>query len=101
MVIKTFKKKLKEEQTDKLFESIMLLNSIDECYDFFEDIGTVAEIKALAQRLEVAIMLDEKRTYKEIREKTGASDATISRVNRALLYGADGYKLIIKRLKER
>jgi len=91
--------KLKSEQIDKLFEAILLLKNIDECYNFFEDIGTVAEIKAFAQRLEVAIMLTEGKTYKEIKRKTGASEATISRVNRCLNYGSDGYKTIISRLK--
>lgn len=67
---------------------------------FFEDIGTVSEIKAFAQRLEVAKMLDAGKTYREIHEKTGASEATISRVSRALNYGADGYRLILERLKE-
>lgn len=93
-------KKLKDELTDKLFEAILLLKTKEECYSFFEDIGTVSEIKAFAQRLEVAKMLDQGKTYKEIHEKTGASEATISRVSRALYYGADGYRLILQRLKE-
>lgn len=92
--------KLKSEIVDKLFEAILLLKTKEECYSFFEDIGTVAEIKAFAQRLEVAKMLDVGKTYKEIHEKTGASEATISRVSRALNYGADGYRLILERLKE-
>lgn len=90
--------KIKDEMTDKLFEAILLLNSIEECYNFFEDICTIAEIKALAQRLEVAKMLREGKTYTEISERTGASTATISRINRALNYGADGYKTILDRL---
>lgn len=92
--------KLRSELTDKLFEAILLLKTKEECYSFFEDIGTVAEIKAFAQRLEVAKMLDKGNTYREIHEKTGASEATISRVSRALNYGADGYRLILERLKE-
>jgi len=93
-------KKLRSESVDKLFEAILLLKNKEECYSFFEDIGTVSEIKAFAQRLEVAKMLDEGKTYREIHEKTGASEATISRVSRALNYGADGYRLILERLKE-
>lgn len=92
--------KFKSDITDRLFEAILALKSIDECYMLFEDLCTVHEIQAIAQRLEVARMLDDKRTYIEIAEKTGASTATISRVNRALNYGTDGYKIIIKRLKE-
>jgi TrpR-related protein YerC/YecD len=92
--------KIKDELTDKLFEGILLLENIEECYNFFEDVCTIAEIKALAQRLEVARMLREKKTYTEIGEKTGASTATISRVNRCLNYGADGYNLIFERLEK-
>jgi len=92
--------KLKDEYTDRLFEAILKLENIEECYDFFEDLGTIAEIKAFAQRFAVAEMLTEKKTYKEIHEKTGASEATISRVSRSLFYGAGGYRLIIERLKE-
>jgi len=92
--------KIKDESTDKLFEAVLLLKSVEECYDFFEDICTISEIKALAQRLEVAKMLKAGRTYSEISEKTGASTATISRVNRCLNYGADGYKMILERLEE-
>ncbi|HEY9061417.1 MAG TPA: YerC/YecD family TrpR-related protein [Pseudobacteroides sp.] len=92
--------KIRDENTDKLFEAILLLNDIDECYSFFEDLCTVSEIKALAQRLEVAKMLKKGVTYTEIAEKTGASTATISRVNRCLNYGADGYKMVIERLEK-
>ncbi|TYQ12863.1 UNVERIFIED_CONTAM: Trp operon repressor family [Acetivibrio alkalicellulosi] len=91
--------KIKDKMTDSLFEAILLLKNLDECYNFFEDICTISEIKALAQRLEVAKMLREGRTYTEISEKTGASTATISRVNRALTYGADGYKTILDKLE--
>lgn len=92
-------KKLQDELTDKLFEAILLLNTREECYNFFEDVGTIAEIKAFAQRLEVAKMLDQGRTYRDIHEQTGASEATISRVSRSLNYGADGYRLVLERLK--
>ena len=93
--------KLRDEMTDKLFEAILLIKGIDECYNFFEDICTVSEIKAMAQRLEVAKMLKLGETYTEICEKTGASTATISRVNRCLNYGADGYRAILERLEEK
>lgn len=92
--------KLKDDMTDRLFEAILKLENIEECYAFFEDICTINEIKSLAQRLEVAKMLEEKRTYTEIQQITGASTATISRVNRCLSYGSDGYKLILERVKE-
>jgi len=93
--------KLKDKYTDQLFEAILTLETVDECYSFFEDLGTIAEIKAFAQRFAVASMLTEKKTYREIHEQTGASEATISRVNRALNYGADGYKLALERLNKR
>jgi TrpR-related protein YerC/YecD len=93
--------KLKDEHTDSLFEAILLLKNREECYNFFEDLCTIAEIKALAQRLEVAKMLREKKTYTDICEQTGASTATISRVNRCLVYGADGYNLVLDRMKEK
>lgn len=93
-----YQSKLQDEQVDMLFNAILKLENHEECYRFFEDICTINEIKALAQRLEVAMMLREKRTYNDIAEKTGASTATISRVNRALLYGADGYNRILSKL---
>ncbi|MCX7708598.1 MAG: YerC/YecD family TrpR-related protein [Clostridia bacterium] len=93
--------KIKDELTDKLFEAILQLKDLNECYNFFEDICTISEIKALAQRLEVAKMLRTGCTYTDICEKTGASTATISRVNRALNYGADGYKTILDRLEDK
>ena len=92
--------KLKDDLLDRLFEAVLVLENIDECYQFFEDICTVAELKSLAQRLEVAKMIQTKRTYWEITSRTGASTATISRVKRALNYGADGYKLVLERLSE-
>jgi len=90
--------KLKDDLLDRLFEAVLVLENIDECYQFFEDICTVAELKSLAQRLEVAKMIQTNRTYGEITSRTGASTATISRVKRALNYGADGYKLVLERL---
>jgi len=96
-----FNSKLKDETVDKLFEAILLLENEEECYRFFEDICTVSEIKSLAQRLEVAKMLTENRTYSSISSMTGASTATVSRVKRSLDYGADGYNLVLRRLRER
>ncbi len=93
--------KLRDEHTDGLFDAILLLKNREECYNFFEDLCTIAEIKALAQRLEVAKMLREKKTYTDICDETGASTATISRVNRCLVYGADGYNLVLDRLQEK
>lgn len=95
----TYHSRLKDDFTDRLFEAILALKNQEECYRFFEDIATVGELKALAQRLEVAKMLDQDLTYTDIAEKTGASTATISRVKRCLFFGADGYRLIIERLK--
>lgn len=92
--------RLKDDLTDSLFEAILLLETKEECYRFFQDIATVAEIKALAQRLEVARMLEADVTYTRIAEETGASSATISRVKRCLNYGADGYKMILERLEK-
>ena len=89
--------KLKDPLTDQLFKAIMLLDNEEECYQFFEDICTIGEIKALAQRLEVARMVQAGFIYDEIVAKTGASTATISRVKRCLLYGADGYKIALSR----
>lgn len=92
--------KLKDEAADLLFEAVLSLRNSDECYAFFEDLCTVAEIKSMAQRLHVAVLLRQGRTYSEICSLTGVSTATISRVNRALEYGADGYKLALERLRQ-
>ncbi|RVU55205.1 YerC/YecD family TrpR-related protein [Anaerosphaera multitolerans] len=91
--------KIKSEQTDNLFEAILTLETIEDCYRFFEDICTVKEIQAISQRLQVVKLLIKNKTYHEIEEETGASTATISRINRSLNYGADGYKLVLERLK--
>ncbi len=90
--------RLRDELLDRLFEAVLLLRNTDECYQFFEDVCTVAELRSLAQRLEVAKMLQNNHTYGDIASRTGASTATISRVKRSLNYGADGYKLILERL---
>ena len=92
-------KKIKTAAVDHLFEAILTLKSPEECYAFFEDVCTVNELLSLSQRYEVAKMLREKKTYLDIAERTGASTATISRVNRCLNYGTDGYKLAIDRVK--
>lgn len=83
---------------DQLFEAMMTLNSIEECYAFFEDLCTVNEVQSLSQRLEVARMLGKGCTYNQIEEETGASTATISRVKRCLMYGNDGYRMALTRL---
>lgn len=93
--------KLKDEFCDRLSEAVLKLETVDECYQFFEDICTISELKALAQRLEVARMLSEGNTYEAIVECTGASTATISRVKRCLLYGADGYNIVLARLPKK
>ena len=93
-------KKIKTEAVDHLFEAVLTLESPEECYAFFEDVCTVNELLSLSQRYEVARMLRDKKTYLEIAEKTGASSATISRVNRSLNYGNDGYDMVFARLKE-
>lgn len=90
--------KIKTEAVDSLLDAVLCLKDREECYRFFEDLCTVNELLSLSQRFEVASMLKEKRTYLEIAEKTGASTATISRVNRSLIYGNDGYDLVFDRL---
>lgn len=91
-------KKIKTESVDALFGAILALETKEECYSFFEDLCTVNELLSLSQRFEVAAMLRDKKTYLEIAEKTGASTATISRVNRSLNYGSDGYELVFNRM---
>lgn len=92
--------RLMDPMIDALFDAILLLENREECYRFFQDIATVSEIKALAQRLEVAKLLEKNITYTTIAQTTGASTATISRVKRCLYFGADGYQLILQRLAE-
>ncbi len=94
-------KKIQTDSVNHLFDAILCLETREECYDFFEDLCTVNELLSISQRYEVASMLKSHKTYLEIAEKTGASTATISRVNRSLNYGNDGYDLVLKRLKER
>lgn len=92
--------KIQDPSTDRLFQAVLTLSTQEECYQFFEDICTISEIKAMAQRLEVARMLKAGFIYDDIVEKTGASTATISRVKRCLYYGADGYKIVLERLEK-
>lgn len=94
-------KKVKTEALDLLFEAILCLKNKDECYTFFDDICTVNELLSITQRFEVAKMLREQKTYLEIAEKTGASTATISRVNRSLNYGNDGYDMVFNRMNNK
>lgn len=96
----SYESKLKNKETDDLFRAILSLQNEEECYRFFEDICTIKELQAISQRFQVAKLLAAKKTYHEIEEITNASTATISRVNRCLLYGADGYQLILKRGKK-
>ena len=107
---------LEKESSDTLYRAIVSLQDVDECRRFFQDLCTVdvdecrrffqdlctvSELKAMEQRMEVAMLLDQGLIYSDILERTGASSATISRVNRCLHYGADGYQAVIPRLKER
>jgi len=94
-------KKLKTDAVDYLFDAILSLKNRDECYSFFEDLCTVNELLSLSQRFEVAAMLKSHKTYREIADKTGASTATISRVNRSLNYGNDGYDLVFDRITQK
>ena len=91
-------KNIRTEAVDHLFEAILCLKDKEECYTFFEDVCTINEILSLSQRFEVAKMLVEKKTYLDISDKTGASTATISRVNRSLNYGCDGYRMVFERM---
>ncbi len=93
-------KSLHNRETDLLFEAILALNNLEECYLFFEDICTVKELQAITQRFQVACQLDLERNYLEVSEDTGASSATISRVNKCLMYGSGGYRTVLDRLKK-
>lgn len=93
-------KSVRTTAVSELFEAILTLQSEEECFDFFEDVCTVNELLSLAQRFEVAKMLKEGHTYMEVAKQTGASTATISRVNRSLNYGKDGYEMVFARMKK-
>ncbi|MBP3385160.1 MAG: TrpR-like protein YerC/YecD [Firmicutes bacterium] len=97
----SYESKFKREDIDELFQAILMLEDEEDCYRFFEDICTINEIHSIAQRLQVAKLLSEKKTYSEIEEITKASTATISRINKCLIYGSDGYKRILERMQER
>ena len=93
-----FTPRIQNEQTDMLMKALLSLQTVEDAYRFCEDVLTVNEIMSITQRLEVAVMLKHKITYQEIAKKTGASTATISRVNRSLLYGAEGYALVLRQI---
>ncbi len=93
--------KVQNEQIDKLFEAILSLDSIEECYRFFDDLCTINEIEAFGQRLMVAKMIHKKMTYQEIEKKTGISAATISKISKSFMYGPKGYKMIIDKLEDK
>lgn len=95
-----YETKIKNKEADDLFNAIISLEDLDDCYRFFEDLCTVKEIRAMSQRFEVAKLLMNKKTYSEIEANTGASTATISRINRTLQYGADGYAVVLGKNEE-
>ena len=93
-------KQHKKPRCDDMYRAILTLKTVDECKQFFDDLCTVTELQAMEQRYQVAVLLSEGMIYNDILEKTGASSATISRVNRSLQYGEDGYSVAFRRLKE-
>ena len=93
-----YESKYRREDIDELFDGILTLRDREDCYRFFEDICTINEIHSIAQRLQVAKLLSEKKTYNEIQKVTKASTATISRINKCIVYGADGYRRVLERL---
>ncbi|WP_315119324.1 YerC/YecD family TrpR-related protein [uncultured Clostridium sp.] len=95
-----YKSKIEDKEIDFLYDAILKLQTREECYKFFDDICTINEIQSLSQRMQVAKMLKDKRTYQDISITTGASTATISRVNRCLNYGSEGYEVVLSRLEE-
>jgi TrpR-related protein YerC/YecD len=96
-----YKSKFQSAETDLLFDAVLSMEGREDCYRFFEDVSTIKELRALSQRFFVAKLLSEGKTYQEIEECTGASTATISRINKCYRYGADGYKIAIRRISER
>ncbi len=93
--------KIRDENVDELLQAILTIQDLEECYNFFEDLCTATELKAISQRFIVAKMLHQHKVYSEIVAKTGASTATISRVNRSLTYGSDGYNTVLSRLAQK
>ena len=96
-----YQSKMKSEETDHLFKAILSLKTEEECYRFFDDLCTFSEIQAMTQRLQVAEMLEAGNTFSQISKEIGVSSATITRVNKCISYGADGYKIVLKRMKEK
>ena len=96
----SYQSKLRNEEIDDLFEAILALENQEECYRFFEDICTIKQLQSIAQWLQVAKLLRQKKTYSDIEKITTASTATISRINKCLVYGSDGYRLILDRLDQ-
>lgn len=102
MPIRAAKSKIaKKEKSDLLYKAILTLETPEECYQFFQDLCTISEMRAMEQRYEVATLLNEGMIYSDILERTGASSATISRVNRSLINGAGGYESVLEKMKER
>ena len=95
-----YESKLKRDDIDQLFDAVLTLEDREDCYRFFEDICTIKEIQDMSQRLEVARMLDLNKSYAEISKETGASTATISRVNKCLVYGSDGYRQALDKMED-
>lgn len=95
-----YESKMKSEETDHLFQAVLSLRDVEECYRFFDDLCTIGEIRAMSQRLEVAKMLREGKTFSQISSATGVSSATITRVNKCLSYGSNGYKTVLERCEK-
>ena len=95
-----YESKMKSDETDHLFQAILSLKNEEECYRFFDDLCTFSEIEAMSQRFQVATLLSEGKTFTQISQKIGVSSTTITRVNKCLCYGGDGYRLLLERLKE-
>jgi TrpR-related protein YerC/YecD len=100
MAIRAAKSKIaKKEKSDRLYKAILMLETEEECYNFFQDLCTIPELRSMEQRYEVATLLNDGLIYNDILERTGASSATISRVNRSLIYGAGGYESVLEKMK--
>ena len=93
--------KIQNKDIDRLFDAILTLETVEECYNFFEDLCTISEMRAMGQRFQVGRMLDEGRIYSDIVKETGAATATISRVNKCLIYGTDGYRTALDRVQNK
>ena len=101
MAVHTTKCKIaKKEKSDRLYKAILTLEPEEECYNFFQDLCTIPELRSMEQRYEVATLLNDGMIYNDILERTGASSATISRVNRSLIYGAGGYESVLEKMRE-